>query len=66
MPRYGFRYGCDCGCGCWGPWRTRHEPWGRPLRREDIVEELEDYKKELEAEIVDLEAWIKKLRAEAA
>jgi hypothetical protein len=58
---HGFRYMMRTwgGCGCGGPyWAT-----AVPRHREEIIEELEDYKAGLEAEILALEKRIKDLKS---
>jgi hypothetical protein len=58
---HGFRYmmhrwgGSQCGAPYWATMVPRH--------REEIIEELEDYKAGLEAEILALEKRIKDLNA---
>ena len=58
---HGFRYmtrtreGSGCGRSYWATMVPRH--------REEIIEELEDYKAGLEAEILALEKRIKDLKA---
>ncbi|MDQ3854002.1 MAG: prefoldin subunit [Thermoproteota archaeon] len=47
--------GCGCGRSYWATMVPRH--------REEIIEELEDYKAGLEAEILALEKKIKDLKA---
>jgi hypothetical protein len=58
--RYMMRtWGGGAGCGCEGPY------WARviPRHRDEIIEELEDYKAGLEAEILALEKRIKDLKS---
>ena len=47
------------GCGCEGPYWAR----AMPRHRDEIIEELEDYKAGLEAEILALEKRIKDLKS---
>ncbi len=56
MPRYGYGWGGPCGCNCAGPGFF----W--PRSRDEVVEDLEDYKASLESEITTLEKRIQALR----
>jgi hypothetical protein len=58
---HGFRYMMRTGggCGCGEPYWVR----ALPRHREEIIEELEDYKAGLEAEILALEKRIKDLKS---
>ncbi len=55
MPRYGWE-SSQCGCNCSGPGYY----W--PRSRDEVVDELQDYKASLESEIVALEKRIESLK----
>jgi hypothetical protein len=63
----GYGYG-HCGCGCHhGPGRYgygQQPPWGwqNPATKDEVVEDMEAYKAELEAEITTLEKRINALK----
>ena len=58
MPRYGW--GGQCGCDCAGP------RWTSNANRDELVEELSDYKANLESEIIALEHRIETLKEQNA
>lgn len=71
MRGYGYGHwghGGHCGCGCHeGPgWYGYGQgpPWGwqAPTTKDEVVEDMETYKAELEAEITALEKRISALR----
>ncbi len=70
---YGGQEACYCG-PAFGTWRHGHgscicipgyAPYWEPGTKEEMAEDLEDYKERLELEIRDLERRIKKLREQA-
>lgn len=56
MPRYGWNGQCGCCCG---------PVWAYPRSRDEVVEEMEDYKASLESEIAALEKRIKSVKEKA-
>jgi hypothetical protein len=66
MGRFGYGHGGHCGCHCHaGPeLYGRGQAWGwrPPMTKDEVVEEMEDYKAQLEAEITSLEKRISKLK----
>jgi hypothetical protein len=69
MGRFGYGHWGHwehCGCGCHaGPgWYGRGQAWGwqSPMTKDEVVEEMEDYKAQLEAEITGLEKRINTLK----
>lgn len=57
MPRYGYGgWGGPCGCSCSGPGSF----W--PRSRDEVVEDLQDYKASLESEITALEKRIQTVK----
>ncbi|MBX8631180.1 MAG: hypothetical protein J9259_01465 [Thermoplasmata archaeon YP2-bin.285] len=55
---------CGCCCGCWNEEERpmHHMHGGRHRNARDIVSELEEYKQELENQIVDLQKYIDTVR----
>jgi hypothetical protein len=66
MGRFGYGHWGHCGCGCHaGPgWDARGAAWGwqAPMTKDEVVEDMEDYKAQLEAEITALEKRINTLK----
>jgi hypothetical protein len=66
MGRFGYGHGGHCGYHYHtGPgWYGRGQAWGwePPMTKDEVVEEMEDYKAQLEAEITALEKRISKLK----
>lgn len=66
MGRFGYGHGGHRDCGCHGDpgWYGRGRTWGwqPPMSRNEVVEEMEDYKARLEAEITALEKRINSLK----
>jgi hypothetical protein len=66
MGRFGYGHGGHCGCECHGDpsWYGQGRTWGwqPPMTKDEVVEEMEDYKARLEAEITALEKRIGSLK----
>jgi hypothetical protein len=66
MRRFGYWHGGHCGCHYHdGPgWYGRGRAWGwdYPMTKDDVIQDMEDYKAELEAEITALEKRISSLK----
>ncbi|HUK49831.1 MAG TPA: hypothetical protein VLV18_02250 [Terriglobales bacterium] len=66
MRRFGYGHGGHCGCGCneGAGWHGRGYGggWQSPMTKDEVVEEMEDYKAQLEAEITALEKRISTLK----
>jgi hypothetical protein len=66
MRRFGYWHGGHCGCHYHdGPgWYGRGQGWGwgSPMTKDDVIEEMQDYKAQLEAEITALEKRISSLK----
>jgi hypothetical protein len=66
MGRFGYGHGGGCDCYCHsGPGLSGRGPfwrWQAPATKDEMVDEMEDYKARLEAEITALEKRIKSLK----
>lgn len=66
MGRFGYghwgHYGCGCHAGPGWYWPGQALGWQPPMTRNEVVEEMEDYKAQLEAEITALEKRINTLK----
>jgi hypothetical protein len=66
MGRFGYGHGGHCDCECYGgpSWYGRGRTWGwqPPMTKDEVVEDMEDYKARLEAEITALEKRINSLK----
>ena len=66
MGRFGYGHGEHCDCNCHtGPYGYGRGPawgWQSPITKDEVVEEMEDYKSRLEAEITALEKRINSLK----
>jgi hypothetical protein len=64
MRRYGYWHGGHCGCH-WHGWHGGYGPawaWEPAATKDEVLEDMQDYKAELEAEITALEKRINTLR----
>jgi hypothetical protein len=70
MRGYGYAHWCHghCGCGChegpswYGYGRGPAWGWQAPATKDEVVEDMETYKAELEAEITALEKRINAMK----
>jgi hypothetical protein len=66
MGRFGYGHWEHCHCNCYagpGPYgRGLGYGWQPPMTKDEVVEEMEDYKARLEAEITALEKRIGSLK----
>jgi hypothetical protein len=64
MGRFGYGHWEHCGCHAGPGWYGRGPAWSwqAPMTKDEVVEDMEDYKAQLEAEITVLEKRIKALK----